>query len=78
MLDLLQTAAYTRAVISTVGLYATPREVEAKVAARMARQAILTKPDPHRLVAILDTFLDQIAATTGPTTWPPRRRNAPA
>ena len=51
---LLQTAAYARAVISTVGLGATPREVEAKVGARMARQAILTKPDPPRLVALLD------------------------
>ena len=51
---LLQTAAYARAVISTVGLRPTPREVEAKVGARMARQAILTKPDPPRLVAILD------------------------
>ncbi len=51
---LLQTAAYARAVISTVGLRATPRDVETKVGARMARQAILTKPDPPRLVAILD------------------------
>lgn len=51
---LLQTAAYARAVISTVGLRATPREVETKVAARMARQAILTKPDPPRLVALFD------------------------
>ncbi|MGQ0776044.1 MAG: helix-turn-helix domain-containing protein [Pseudonocardiales bacterium] len=51
---LLQIAAYARAVISTTGLHATPRDIEAKVAARMARQAILTRPDPPRLVAILD------------------------
>lgn len=51
---LLQTAAYARAVISTVGLRPTLREIETKVAARMARQAILTKPDPPRLLAILD------------------------
>lgn len=50
---LLQTAAYARAVIST-GWVQAAREIEAKVAARMARQAILTKPDPPRLVAILD------------------------
>lgn len=50
---LLQTAAYARAVIST-GWMQAPREVEAKVAARMARQAILTKPDPPQLITILD------------------------
>ncbi|MGH3992636.1 MAG: helix-turn-helix domain-containing protein [Pseudonocardiaceae bacterium] len=50
---LLQTAAYARAVIST-GWMQAPREVEAKVAARMARQAILTKPGPPQLVTILD------------------------
>ncbi|MGH3825712.1 MAG: helix-turn-helix domain-containing protein [Pseudonocardiaceae bacterium] len=50
---LLQTTTYARAVIST-GWTQAPREVEAKVGARMARQAILTKPDPPRLVAILD------------------------
>ena len=50
---LLQTAAYARAVIST-GWMQAAREVEAKVGARMARQAILSKPDPPRLLAILD------------------------
>ncbi|MGH3898349.1 MAG: helix-turn-helix domain-containing protein [Pseudonocardiaceae bacterium] len=50
---LLQTAAYARAVIST-GWMQAPREVEAKVAARMARQAILTRPDPPQLITILD------------------------
>ncbi len=50
---LLQTAAYARAVIST-GWMQAAREIEAKVGARMARQAILTKPDPPRLVALLD------------------------
>ena len=50
---LLQTAAYARAVIST-GWIQAARKIEAKVAARMARQAILTKPAPPRLVAILD------------------------
>ncbi|MGH3871899.1 MAG: helix-turn-helix domain-containing protein [Pseudonocardiaceae bacterium] len=50
---LLQTAAYARAIIST-GWTQTTREVETKVAARMARQTILTKPDPPQLVAILD------------------------
>ncbi|MGH3550388.1 MAG: helix-turn-helix domain-containing protein [Pseudonocardiaceae bacterium] len=51
---LLQTAAYARAVISTVGLDVTPRQVEAMVAARMARQAILTRPDPPQLITVLD------------------------
>ncbi|MGH3855773.1 MAG: helix-turn-helix domain-containing protein [Pseudonocardiaceae bacterium] len=50
---LLQTATYARAVIST-GWTQAAREIEAKVGARMARQAILTKPDPPQLVAILD------------------------
>ncbi len=50
---LLQTSAYARAVIST-GWMQAAREIEAKVAARMARQTILTKPDPPRLIAILD------------------------
>jgi hypothetical protein len=51
---LLQTAAYARAVISTAVLDVTPREVEARVGARMARQAVLTKPDPPQLITILD------------------------
>jgi hypothetical protein len=51
---LLQTTSYARAVISTAVLDVTPRQVEARVAARMARQAILTKPDPPQLITILD------------------------
>jgi transcriptional regulator with XRE-family HTH domain len=49
---LLQTAEYSRAVMVGGGL--TPQAVEARVAARLGRQAILSRPHPPDLHVLLD------------------------
>lgn len=52
---LLQTAEYARDIIQASNFGDTPRAIETKVAARMARQSVLTRPDnAPELVAILD------------------------
>lgn len=51
---LLQTEDYTRAVVRGTLPHATEEEVEHRVAARMARQELLTGDDPPRLWAIMD------------------------
>ncbi|MFC4565616.1 helix-turn-helix transcriptional regulator [Nocardiopsis mangrovi] len=52
---LLQTPEYAREIIRASNFDDTARDVEAKVAARMARQSVLTRPDDApELVAILD------------------------
>ncbi|MFC7327917.1 helix-turn-helix domain-containing protein [Marinactinospora rubrisoli] len=51
---LLQTAEYAREIIRTSNFGDKPRDTEAKVAARMARQSILTRPNPPELHIILD------------------------
>jgi transcriptional regulator with XRE-family HTH domain len=50
---LLQTEAYAHAVFTGSGLLTTG-EVDQLVSARMERQAILTKPKPPTLIAIID------------------------
>ena len=50
---LLQTEAYARAIFESGGLL-TPDEVERRVAARMERQAILTRENPPQFTAVLD------------------------
>jgi hypothetical protein len=47
---LLQTEEYARAVVQR----ALPKDTEARVAARLARQAVLTKNDPPTLHVVLD------------------------
>jgi len=49
---LLQTEDYTRAV--TMLGYSNPREINRRVGLRIARQAVLTKPEPPSLWAVLD------------------------
>jgi hypothetical protein len=51
---LLQTEAYTRAVIHGAQLDESPEEVERRVALRMARQTLLTQADAPRLWAVVD------------------------
>jgi transcriptional regulator with XRE-family HTH domain len=51
---LLQTEDYARAVIRGTLPHASTEQVETRVTARMDRQALLTKPDPPRLWAIMD------------------------
>jgi hypothetical protein len=51
---LLQTEAYTRAVIQGAQLDESPEEVERRVALRMARQTLLTQADAPRLWAVVD------------------------
>ncbi|WP_431934750.1 helix-turn-helix domain-containing protein [Micromonospora sp. RP3T] len=50
---LLQTSAYARALFRSVGLF-QEAEVEQRVEARLARQAVLTAEKPPQLVAVLD------------------------
>lgn len=49
---LLQTADYTRALMRCGGV--TPADTQSRVAARLGRQAILTKDEPPHLHAIVD------------------------
>ena len=51
---LLQTEDYARALLQGTLPYASSDEVETRVAARMARQALLDRDDPPRLWAIMD------------------------
>jgi hypothetical protein len=50
---LLQTDDYARSVISR-GLEESPEDIERRVSLRTARQAVLTRPDPPRLWAVVD------------------------
>ncbi|WP_205660384.1 helix-turn-helix domain-containing protein [Amycolatopsis antarctica] len=49
---LLQTAEYTRAVMTATGV--TGAEMESMVSARLGRQAVLSKPRPPAYLAIID------------------------
>lgn len=51
---LLQTADYARAVIRLGHGQAEPSELERRVSLRLARQKILTRPDPPQLWAVID------------------------
>jgi transcriptional regulator with XRE-family HTH domain len=51
---LLQTADYARAVIRLGHRQAEPSELERRVSLRLARQKILTRPDPPQLWAVID------------------------
>ncbi|MFI6899261.1 helix-turn-helix domain-containing protein [Streptomyces sp. NPDC050256] len=50
---LFQTAAYARAAISAISMTATPDQVAPLVEVRMARQAVLSRPDPLKFRAII-------------------------
>jgi transcriptional regulator with XRE-family HTH domain len=50
---LLQTAAYARATLSALSMTATRPEVDALVEVRMARQSVLTRPDPLSLWVVV-------------------------
>lgn len=64
---LLQTPDYARASVRTGFPDAAEDEVHRRVELRLARQHILTRPDPPRLWLILDeNTLRRPAATTGP------------
>ncbi|TCO56566.1 helix-turn-helix domain-containing protein [Actinocrispum wychmicini] len=63
---LLQTEAYTRAVIRSIRPGWTEAEVERRVAARMERQRLLTVPDPPNYWAIIDeAVLLRVTGGTG-------------
>jgi transcriptional regulator with XRE-family HTH domain len=49
---LLQIPDYTRAVMKAAGV--RPAEIEGRVAVRLGRQAVLTRPEPPEFVVILD------------------------
>ncbi|WP_112239011.1 helix-turn-helix domain-containing protein [Kribbella monticola] len=51
---LLQTEAYARAVVQLGKAYLPPEEIEQRVALRVTRQQILTRPDPVRLWVVID------------------------
>lgn len=50
---LLQTAAYARATIGAINMTSTDGEVDALVEVRMARQSVLTRPQPLALWAVI-------------------------
>ncbi|GAB3972162.1 DUF5753 domain-containing protein [Plantactinospora veratri] len=50
---LLRTEAYARALLASGGLL-TAEQVEEQVATRLARQEILTRPDPPMFTAVMD------------------------
>ncbi len=63
---LLQTPDYARASVRTGFPNATDSQVERRVALRLARQEVLTRPDPPRLWMVIDeAALRRPAATTG-------------
>jgi len=51
---LLQTADYARAVVARGHVGAPAAEIDRRVSLRMARQQLLTRPDPPQLWAVLD------------------------
>jgi hypothetical protein len=51
---LLQTKEYARAVVTLGHGRATTEEIERRVSLRMARQQLLTRPDPPQLWAVVD------------------------
>jgi transcriptional regulator with XRE-family HTH domain len=51
---LLQTEAYARAVLSGSGLLTTEQEINQRLTSRLERQAILTREQPPKLVAVFD------------------------
>ncbi|MEU8840292.1 helix-turn-helix transcriptional regulator [Streptomyces roseus] len=61
---LLQTAAYARASISAINLASTPDQVNALVEVRQARQAVLSRPKPLEVWAIIHEAV--LRATMGP------------
>lgn len=64
---LLQTPDYARAAVATGFPDANDDETERRVELRLARQAILDRPDPPRLWVVMDeSALRRPAATTGP------------
>ncbi len=64
---LLQTPDYARASVATGFPDATAAEVQRRVDLRLARQHILTRPDPPRLWLVIDeAALRRAAAATGP------------
>ncbi|MFE4540879.1 helix-turn-helix domain-containing protein [Streptomyces scopuliridis] len=50
---LLQTAAYARAAVGAIMMTATPEEIAPRVEVRMARQSVLSRPEPLKLRAII-------------------------
>ncbi|MFD5160984.1 helix-turn-helix domain-containing protein [Streptomyces hawaiiensis] len=50
---LLQTAAYARATIDALSMTSTPAEVNALTQVRMARQSVLSRPEPLELWAVI-------------------------
>lgn len=64
---LLQTEDYARASVSTGFPKAPGAEVDRRVKLRLARQQILTRPQPPQMWVVMDeTVLRRPAATTGP------------
>jgi len=51
---LLQTEQYTRAVMRGAQLDDSPEELERRIALRLTRQRLLTRPDPPRFWAVVD------------------------
>jgi hypothetical protein len=63
-IGLLQTEDYARAVIRAGQARPDPETLERRLTARMARQEILTRPDPPEIWAVLDEPARSAARTS--------------
>nr|WSW47033.1 helix-turn-helix domain-containing protein [Streptomyces sp. NBC_01001] len=62
---LLQTAEYARATIAAINLTSSPEQVDALVQVRRARQAVLARPQPLEVWAIIHEAALHAQMTTG-------------
>nr|WSZ99267.1 helix-turn-helix domain-containing protein [Streptomyces sp. NBC_00857] len=63
---LLQTSAYARATINAINMTSTPEQVNALVEVRTARQAVLTRPEPLELWAVIHESALRPSITSAP------------
>ncbi|MFE6029097.1 helix-turn-helix domain-containing protein [Streptomyces niveus] len=63
---LLQTASYARAAIGAINMTSTAEQVNALVEVRMARQSVLTRPEPLEMWAVIHEAALRPTVSTGP------------
>lgn len=63
---LLQTSAYARATINAINMTSTTEQVNALVEVRVARQAVLTRPGPMQLWAVIHEAALRPSITSSP------------
>ncbi|MEV7425218.1 helix-turn-helix transcriptional regulator [Streptomyces sp. NPDC091212] len=63
---LLQTSAYARATINAINMTSTPEHVSALVEVRLARQSVLTRPEPLAVWAVIHEAALRPSITSAP------------